>query len=115
MPCENLARGGSHLYPIAAFDLRFTGVACGKVFGQKTVVAEESSTLVVILLSYQSRATLTAAEAFVMPVALSIKNKVLHMYRQLTANTVLCHRIGLNIFTHFVLHTLLALQADVRQ
>ena len=39
-----------------------------------------------------------------MPVILSIENKVLHMYRQLTANTVLCHRVGLNIFTPWMMH-----------
>ena len=60
------------------------------MLGMEAVVAVEAALLVEVLGPHQGVATLPAHEALVVPALLSVRDVILHMYRQLAAPAVLC-------------------------
>ena len=63
------------------------------MLSMEAVVAVETALLVVVLGPHQGVAALPTHEALVVPALLSVRDVVLHMYRQLAAGAVLCHGV----------------------
>ena len=63
------------------------------MLSMEAVVAVETALLVVVLGPHQGVAALPTHEALVVPTLLSVRDEILHMYRQLAAGAVLRHGV----------------------
>ena len=74
----------------------------------EAVVAVEAALLVVVLRPHQAVPALDTDEALVVPAVLSVRDVILHMYRELATPALLCHGVSLEVLTPAMLSGLIS-------